>query len=46
MGIIVDIRQVVHKGTNYSNKTLSACQYNLVYSGNVQLIVETIQGNL
>jgi hypothetical protein len=33
--IIVDITQVVHKGNKYLNKTLSVCQYNLVYSGNV-----------
>ena len=35
MVIIVDITQVVHKGTIYLNKTLSVCQYNLEYSGNV-----------
>jgi len=35
MVIIVDITQVAHKGTNYLNKALSVCQYNLVYSGNV-----------
>jgi len=39
MVIIVDITQVVHKGTNYLNKTISVCQYNLVYTGNVWLIV-------
>jgi len=33
--IIVNITKVVHKGTNYLNKTLSVCQYNLEYSGNV-----------
>ena len=35
MVIIVDITQVVHKGTNYLNITLSVCKYNLVYSGDV-----------
>ncbi len=35
MVIIVNITQVVHKGTNYLNRTLSGCQYNLVYSGYV-----------
>ena len=35
MVIIVDITQVVHKGTNYLNKTIGVCQYNLVYSGYV-----------
>ena len=35
MVINVDITQVVHEGTNYLNKTLSVCQNNLVYTGNV-----------
>jgi hypothetical protein len=46
MVIIVDITQVVHKGTNYLNKTISVCQFHLVYSGNVFLIIGTIQWNL
>ena len=44
--MIDEITQVVHKGTNYLNKTLGVCKYNLVYSGNVQLIVGITQGNL
>ncbi len=46
MVIIAAIIQVVHKGTNYLNKTLSVCQYNLAYSGYIHLIIETVQGNL
>ena len=35
MMIIDDITQAIHKDTNYLNKIISVCQYNLVYSGYV-----------
>ena len=46
MVIIVDVTQAVLKGANYLNKILSVCRYKLVYSGNVYIIVGTIQENL